>query len=137
MAIYVYVITSDQEHYNQRIVNILRLKEFFGRMVHVSETGTIENEEHLVIGAYPNPTGLLRLVGLHKLKRTLDRYLFFPSRNILYVRLAKKKLRDAIRHDLLKGRKVCVATCVPPHDLSLIGLSLKTEFPSPALRFHY
>ena len=92
----VYLVTSSQERHNQRIVDILRLREFFGKMVLVTRTGTIEDEEHLVVGAFPNPTGVLRLVGLHRLKTTFDRYLFFPSRNVLYVKLAKKKLRSVL-----------------------------------------
>ncbi len=78
---------------------------------------------------YPNPTAILGLLGLHRLKRILDKILYFPSRNILYVSAVKNKLYRRIENDLKNGRIVSLITCVPPHDISLIGLYFKEKFP--------
>ena len=82
-----------------------------------------------MVGAYPNPLGLLRLVGLNKTKSFLERYIYFPSPTILYVWKVVKKLQKRIKRDLSKGNRVCLLTCVPPHDIALMGLHLKSVFP--------
>jgi glycosyltransferase involved in cell wall biosynthesis len=87
------------------------------------------DEENYQIHPYLNPTGLLRVLGFTKLKAVIDKYLFFPSRNILYVKAVQKRLVRSIAKNLDEGKKVCVLTTVPPHDLCLVGLFLKKRFP--------
>ncbi|MGI9284160.1 MAG: glycosyltransferase, partial [Pseudomonadales bacterium] len=76
-----------------------------------------------------NPTGVVRRLGLHRLRKTLDRYLFFPSPHILFVLTARRKLLTIIAADLAKGKQVCLLTCAPPHGIGLIGLYIKHKFP--------
>ncbi|HLG14357.1 MAG TPA: hypothetical protein VJH03_07625 [Blastocatellia bacterium] len=80
------------------------------------------------VAKWPNPTGILSRIGLHGLKRRLDQ-LYFPSPTILYVRRAVSALSKVIGRDLSEGRKVCLITPVPPHDLVLAGLRLKQRHP--------
>ncbi|MDL1965019.1 MAG: hypothetical protein LWW98_11995, partial [Deltaproteobacteria bacterium] len=47
----------------------------------------------------------------------------------LYVKAVQKKLKKNILNDLKKGKKVSLLTCLPPHDLALIGLFIKRQFP--------
>jgi len=87
------------------------------------------NEGNLLVKPYPNPTGFLKFLGLQKIKKTLDRYIFFPSPEIRYVWRAQRILRKLIAGDLQKGKKISLITSLPPHDLALIGLRLKRKFP--------
>lgn len=125
----VYLICVGQDPLNYRASLILSLKESFERMTLVTQNGTIEDNEHMVTGAFPNPLGIFRLLGLHSLKSRLERYCYFPSREVLYGRYAIKRLIDKISIDNNKGRNVSLVTFLPPHTLSLIGLSLKKRFP--------
>jgi len=124
----VYVVTIER-FVNQRVERILSLRKSFEKMTIVTKTGTCVDDENIVAGSYPNPLGLLRLMGLHKTKNVLERYLFFPSPHILYVWSARKKLKERIASDLRRGKRVCQLTCVPKHDISLVGLYLKINFP--------
>lgn len=124
----VYLVAIRQTLSNQRIQRILNLREPYMKMVLVTNSVIQGHRDHIEVRSYPNPTGILRLAGLHKAKKLIDRYLFFPSPRMLYVWAAQKRLKRAILDDLRKGRKVCVITSVPPHDICLIGLSLKTTF---------
>lgn len=124
----VYVVTNCHS-VNQRLERILSLRKSFEKMILVTKTGTRIDDEDIVAGSYPNPLGLLRLMGLHKTKQFLERYLFFPSPNILYAWSARKKLKERISSDLRSGKRVCLLTSVPNHDISLVGLYLKTDFP--------
>ncbi len=98
-------------------------------MVLVTRAGPKIENNHITIRPYYNPLGLFRLIGLHQTKKNLERYLFFPSTQILYVRPAVKWLKNSIATDIRKNKSVIIITSLPPHDLSIIGLSLKIEFP--------
>lgn len=115
---------------NDRIYKILSLKNLFHKMVLVSAGSAQVNDGDMVIKPFPNPLGILRLMKLHKLKNTLDKYLFFPSRQILYVKAAQEKLKDVILNDLKSGKTVCLLTSIPEHDLAIIGLFVKRHVPS-------
>ncbi len=126
----VYVVVGQKrESINDRVAKILTLRSSFDKMILVSVGNGHVNDENIMIKPFPNPFGILRLMGLQKLKKNLDKYFFFPSRNILYVKAVQKKLKKNILNDLKKGKKVSLLTCLPPHDLALIGLFIKRQFP--------
>jgi len=77
----------------------------------------------------PNPTGVLRELGMISLKRTMDRWLYFPSPSVLYVNAVYRRLRKQIRGDLEDGLEITLITCLPAHDLCLLGIRIKGEFP--------
>lgn len=125
----VYVVTSSKGHPNTRVKGILSLNGSLGEMIHVTRTGLHNQDSNIVVGAYPNPLGLLRIMGLNKIKSTIERYIYFPSPAIMYVWKATKVLKKRIKNDLLKRRRVCLITCVPHHDIAFVGLYLKSTFP--------
>jgi glycosyltransferase involved in cell wall biosynthesis len=125
----VYVVTNFLGGGNDRGQKLFLLRPLFNKMVSVSSGGHLANDEVLQAKRLPNPTGLLRLLGLNALKRTLDRFLFFPSRDVLFVWAVRRKLRNAIARDLAAGKRVCLLIAVPPHALCTIGLYIKKRFP--------
>ncbi len=128
-AVYI-VFGIPREKVNDRIKKLLRLREQFDKMVLVTPgKRDRQDAEGLEIRPIPNPVSVLQKLGLHKLSKTLNRYLFFPSPRILFVLTARRKLRQQIADDIAKGKQVCLLTCAPPHDIGLIGLQLKQEFP--------
>lgn len=126
----VYIVTAQRDRYlNSRVKGLVSLRPAFSRLVLVTVGDGGGDEKSYQIRPYPNPTGLLGVLGLTKIKAVIDKYLFFPSRNILYVKAVQKRLERSIAKDLDEGRNVCVLTTVPPHDLCLVGLFLKKRFP--------
>lgn len=97
----------------------------------VSANRTGGNDQGIKVpGMYHNPLGILDKIGLAKVRLLLDKYIFFPSPKILYVKAAQRRLAKIIQRDINQGRKVCVINSLPHHDLSLVGLYLKKKFPS-------
>ncbi|MFQ5470855.1 MAG: hypothetical protein ACE5EH_11200 [Gammaproteobacteria bacterium] len=66
---------------------------------------------------------------MKRLKVLVDRYLYFPSRDILYVPPMTKAITNLIRKDIADGYEICVITSVPPHSICIAGLMLKKNFP--------
>jgi glycosyltransferase involved in cell wall biosynthesis len=124
----VYLIAS-QARINHRLKGILSLKESFEKIVLVTRAGPRTKKNHITIRPYYNPLGLFRVVGLHQTKKNLERYFFFPSTQMQYVRPAVKWLKKSIDNDLRNSKSVSIITSLPPHDLSIVGLSLKSYFP--------
>lgn len=83
---------------------------------------------------YPNPLTVLRWVGLDRLRKKLSRYLLFPSGRVLYAYRVIRVLRRAMSADIKAGREVVLLTCLPPHDLTIVGLRIKQALPS--VRWH-
>jgi len=125
----VYLIGIDQNFIKRREKMILSLRGSFGKMILVTQNGNVVDDDHIVVGAYPNPLGLLRVLGFNRLKERVERYLFFPSRLILFIKPAISKLEKRICKDIKEGKKVTLITTLPPHSLSMIGLSLKKQLP--------
>ena len=104
----VYIVTQNQDISNHRINRILSLREHFEKMVLVTKNSTNVDKDHLVVNSFPNPTGILRFLGLNKIKKIIDKSIFFPSPNILYVWAVIKRLKPYIRSDLKKNKRVCI-----------------------------
>lgn len=112
---------------NDRIDKLLQLSAPGCRVVLVTPEADPADRHNLVVKALPNPTNILRPLKLRTLKRMVDHLLFFPSQKILYVKPVERALRKHIRADIEQGKKVVLLTCVPPHDVALIGLLLKKQ----------
>ncbi len=127
----VYIIASQQRNRtNERVNRIYSLKDNFSKMTLVCPSKGKNGSDCLNITPYTNPTGILRILGFNKLKRIIDRQLFFPSQSILFVAAAKKNLLKQIKSDLEQNLEVCLITCVPDHSLCLLGLYLKKRLPA-------
>ena len=126
-----YIITRFASQANQRTIQLLRLREVLPRVVLVSQSrgSTYADAYHLYIEQYSNLPGVFRRLGFPRMSSLIERNIYFPSADILYVMPARKGLEREIRKDLQEGRNVCIITCVPPHALVLIGLHLKRRFP--------
>ena len=88
------------------------------------------NNDVLEVSAFPNPTSILARLGLTKLKKRLDKFFLFPSSARLYAAKVARLLGERIAADIRAGRSVVLVTCLPPHDLSILGINLKKRFPS-------
>jgi len=123
----VYLIGNNAK-INHRLKGISSLNEAFEKIVLITRPGPKFNNNHIFIRPYYNPLGLLRLVGLPNTKRVLERYFYFPSAQILYTWRVNRVLKVIVARDIKEGKKVSIITCFPPHDLSIVGLSLKSKF---------
>lgn len=126
----VYVVSYKKRYLNTRVEGILSLRNHFGKVIHVTCDGKYKLPQNISTGAYLNPFGLLRLIGLKKTKSFIERYIYFPSTTILYSWKALKLLKNMIAQDFRTKKKVCLLTCVPPHDIAIMGLNLKSLFPN-------
>ena len=104
---------------NDRVEKLVSLREKFDKMILVKPGRELTAEDTIKINPIFNPTSILLRLGLHKLEKLLDQYLFFPSNRIFFVKAASKKLKVEIRRDLDNDSKVCLITCLPPHDLEI------------------
>lgn len=127
-AIYI-VMGRGSNSLGERFNKLLSLQKHYEKVTPIFVGNGHNRDNRIEVKPLPNPTGFLRLLGLKKLKRVLDRYLFFPSAGILYVGRMKKVLERRIEDDIKKGLKVCLIVNTPPHCVGLIGLSLKRKFP--------
>ena len=126
----VYVVLGRDEHMmNDRVAKVLQLRRFFRKMVLVARGPGEKDDEKLIIRALPNPTEILRRVGLRKIRNWIDRVFYFPNPHVLYSVCAKRRLGREVAKDLATGRDVCVVTCVPNHENASIGLYIKRRHP--------
>lgn len=127
----VYVVSGwDPKRNNDRVKKLVSLGSRFDKMVLVGKGKKNSSEDGMVVRSWPNPTGILRLLGMAELGDRLDKYMLFPSRDILFIMPVKQKLARAIANDLLRGKKVCLVTVAPPHELCMLGLYIKNRYPS-------
>ena len=124
----IYVLDSHRV-LNDRVEKLVSLREKFDKMILVKSGRERTAGETILINPKFNPTSILLKLGLHKLDKLLDRYVFFPSSTVFFVKSAIKRLHSEIRRDFANASNVCLITCLPPHDLVLAGLSLKRYFP--------
>lgn len=129
----VYVVTQQKSSLNpvnERVGGIASLKDEFAKLYIVKQGDFNEDVNGFyMVKAYMNPSGLLRYLKLFGLKNKLDSLLYFPTPTILYVRAVIRKLRQSIEADIKNQLDISLVTSVPPHDLCMIGLELKKEFP--------
>jgi hypothetical protein len=131
VAVYL-VIGLERHQVNDRAEKFLGLDSCFDKIVLTIPGDNHVDSKNLVVKPWPNPTGIFRLLKLHRLKQFLDKYLFFPSIHLLFVKAVRSKLAKAIEKDLQAGKQVCVITCVPSHSICLVGQAMKRRFPQIA-----
>jgi glycosyltransferase involved in cell wall biosynthesis len=126
---YVYVITRFATDANQRNVQLLGVKLPNSRIQMVAQRGgsRLGGPGILMIRQWPKPTAAIRFIS-RGLERRLDAFCFRASPLMLYVWPAARFLRRSIREHFKAGDQVTLVTCVPPHDLLQIGLTLAREF---------
>ncbi len=126
----VYIVTAHgRASLNERVRKLLLLRGYFARLVLVcAGERTRMADELWEIKHTTNPTGILRKLGLGRLKGAIDRWLYFPSPQVLFVRAVYGRLKSSIASDLEQGCQVTLVTCVPHHALCLLGLKLKQEY---------
>ena len=127
------VVGQNRLRINNRVEMILSLSDFFNQITLVCSSKREKVNEHsteyLPIKAYPNPTGIFRLLKQNGLKKKIDQLIYFPSTKILYIKKAQKVLLPFVKKDISKGYHVNVITCAPPHDICILGLFLKKNCP--------
>lgn len=125
----VYIVT--QRGSNRRVRQLSTLSTYFPRLTVLTPPTEkpLPNGQHICIKKLPNITGFFRLIGLSRLKQSLDKHLYFPSPNILFAKAVTQTLQRYVSQDLEAGRRACLITCLPPHDLVFTGLTLKRRYP--------
>ena len=127
----IYFIVFHPDFNNHRTRLIYSLKEHFPEMLLVSTNQKGGNRQGIPIpGIYYNPLGILKKIGLGRIETVLDKYIYFPSPRMRYIKAARKKLTEIIQCDIEQGCRVCVINSLPHHDIGLVGLYLKKKFPS-------
>jgi hypothetical protein len=114
---------------NKRIKNIQSLEPRLQRLRVIAPSGRQPSSSTDIVRSYKNPIGLLRKLGLRNLAIRIEALLYFPSRKILYVAAVRKRLFSEIANDLRNGVRPVLITCVPPHDLLVLGIWLKKRIP--------
>ncbi len=127
----IYFIVFHPNFNNYRMRLIYSLKEHYTKILLVSTNHKGGNDQGITIpGIYHNPLGILNKIGLGRVEIVLNKYIYFPSPRIRYIKAAQKKLAKIIQRDIDQGCRVCVINSLPHHDLGLVGLYLKKRFPS-------
>ena len=124
----VYVV-SGRRIVNDRVNKLSKLRPEFDSLKLIYPGNKYIDDYKIVIHPIPNPTKILNLISLKKLKSHLDKFLFFPSAQILFVWAVKKILDKYIYQDIQSGKNVTLLICFPPHDLSVLGIKLKEKYP--------
>lgn len=131
MSRIVYIVTGQKtEAVGPRARRLARLSEEYEKVVLVTVGKAHSDDNHIAIAPFPNPAGIFRVLGLIRLKRLVERIIYFPSKNILFVWAARFVLIREMERTLSMGKSVSVLTTVPPHDVALLGLFLKKKFPA-------
>ncbi len=126
----VYVVANWPGGGNDRVKKIVRLRSRFAGLVLVTPgPALVDDDSDLMVPPLPNPLGVLRLLGLNRVKWTIERYLYYPSISVLFIERVKRRLVRRIAADLAAGREVTLLTAVPPHALGLLGLYVKRHCP--------
>ena len=90
---------------NQRVQKLSSLKKHYKKIIIISvKNNNNKTADYLQVKPYVNPTGIFRLLRLHNLKRYLDKTLYFPTRNILYVKAVLQQLKKLIDKEISKGK---------------------------------
>ena len=124
-----YVVSSTTRGRNGRKLNAAWLRPYFHKVVSVYPGDVTESEEVMCAPPWPNPLGSLDFMGMAPLKRSLDRFLLFPDRSVLFLHAVKRRLRKSIAGELRDGRTVTVLITTPPHAISIMSLYLRRFFP--------
>ena len=124
------IVSQGVNSINSRVKELLSLVRQHGEGTLVGSGEDWNKPGYISIKSYPNPTGILRILGLNEVKRNIDKNLYFPSSDILYVRRAVNRLKRYIGRDIRAGKRVLLITCVPHHVVALAGLYLKDKFPT-------
>lgn len=126
----VYVVSGWVGGVNDRVAKLLSLRDTFAKVVLVKPGfQNSESDEMLEAKPWPNPTGLLRILGLGKLRSIVDRYLYFPSTSVLFDWKVFPRLARSIEKDLQQGLNVTLVTAMPPHSFCGLGIRIKHVIP--------
>lgn len=123
------VDAAPYEHLNDRVAKLSTLGGERLEMLVVARDRVAQRGDHVPVLPRKNPAALFRAIGLPAVAGLLDRMLWFPSRNVLYAQAVIRAIQQPIERRLHAGGQVTVMTCVPPHDVALVGLVLKRRFP--------
>jgi len=124
-----YVVSSTTKGRNGRKLDLSWLKPYFHKVVPVYAGERSAGEGELCVPPWPNPLGSLDILGMQRLKRTLDSFFLFPDRSVLFLHAVRRKLRESIRRELGDGHLVTVLITTPPHAVSVLSLYLRRYYP--------
>jgi len=127
----VYLVAGREEsRINDRVKKLLTLRDRFHAVTLVTPGLGVSDAARLRVPPVIGLTGILRLLGLNQLKNAIDRYLYFPSLDIRFVRALRKPLFARLNADLEARRESVVVLTFPPHALGRLGVEIKRQFPA-------
>ncbi len=124
----VYVVDSHIA-INDRVAKLVELRDSFDKMILIKAGRQRIKDQVIGIRPLLNPVTILNKLKLYRVNKLLDKYILFPSVKIFYVRAVHKYLVKRIGRELRDKKRVCLLTCLPAHDLVILGLALKKKFP--------
>ncbi len=124
----VYVVSANAR--NLRARSLLQLEDRFASMKFLTCKGEKMSVNHHLVKVGRSVTGILRMPAFKKIRKWLDKYLYFPSRKILCARALTAHLIDLVATDPVTSGHICLILCLPPHDLLVVGQKLKRRFPA-------
>ena len=125
----VYVITYNCININYRAARLLELGERINiKLICCKANNTREIENIIQIKKQINLFSVFRKLKLKFLYNYLNKSFYFPSPLVLYCKNVISYLKNEIARNN-ETRFILITIC-PPHDIALIGYSLKKEFPN-------
>ena len=127
----IYIVAENYNLLNFRILKLLTLRNKYKILLFVARSknnNKIIHPDDIFIRKYKNIFGIFRKLGFSNIANKLSSIFYFPSSNILYI----KKVVSYIEKDIVNNKindLILITTC-PPHDLALVGLTLKKKYPN-------
>jgi hypothetical protein len=111
---------------NRRALDVLSLQGPSLTVRVVCETNTMPADNVRRVPKLPNPVGLVKFFS-RRLKKRIDAAVYFPSAAVLWALPASIAAWLEVRRARRMGESPVLVTIAPPHDLALVGLTLKHQ----------
>jgi len=125
----VYIVTNNSGTLNYRASILQELRGNFEikLICRKSKSNKEPIKNAVYISSSINFYSIFKRFNCIRLYKYLNNITYFPSPRILYIRNVTKYLRRLISKN--PGFKYVIITICPPHDVAIVGLELKLEFP--------
>lgn len=125
----IYIITSNYNIINYRALKLLELRNQFDITL-ICRKAKNENSSRdnvVLIKSSRNYFSIFKKLKLKNISFYLNKRFFFPSPGILYAKNVIRYLKKVINNN--KNTRYIIITICPPHDIGIIGYTLKKKFP--------
>ena len=126
----VYIVTYSPAELNFRAKQLLDLKDVCNLFLinNKPDITLVKKYNIITIRGYKNFLNVFKKIAIPRVSLILNKYLFFPSPAILYVKKVERYLIEQLKYQ--SANDSVLVTITPPHDLAIIGLRLKKKYPN-------